>query len=80
MLASHAAVVLNSLSALPDNSDETIGAASDAAYMAARYRVSRGYYAAASLREIAERLVISTGKKGPAPVSGHRLADAPRPR
>ncbi|MFI9585916.1 hypothetical protein ACIHCQ_29675 [Streptomyces sp. NPDC052236] len=31
--------------------------------MAARYRVSQGYYAAASLREIAERLVISTGKK-----------------
>jgi hypothetical protein len=55
--------VLNSLSALPDSSDETIGAAADAAYMAARYRASQGSYAAASLREIAERLVISTGKK-----------------
>jgi hypothetical protein len=40
--------VLNSLSALPDSSDETIGAAADAAYMAARYRASQGSYAAAA--------------------------------
>jgi hypothetical protein len=40
--------VLNSLSALPDSSDETIGAAPDAAYMAARYRASQGSYAAAA--------------------------------
>ena len=46
LLAPHAAVVLNSLSALPDSSDETIGAAADAAYMAARYRASQGSYAA----------------------------------
>ncbi|GGJ58478.1 hypothetical protein GCM10010121_081420 [Streptomyces brasiliensis] len=31
--------------------------------MAARYRASQGSCAAASLREIAERLVIPTGKK-----------------
>lgn len=40
--------MLNSLSALPDSSDETIGAAADAAYMAARYRASQGSYAAAA--------------------------------
>jgi hypothetical protein len=40
--------VLNSLSALPDSSDETIGAIADAAYMAARYRASQGSYAAAA--------------------------------
>ncbi|MFJ8002668.1 hypothetical protein ACIQ7D_37155 [Streptomyces sp. NPDC096310] len=55
--------MLKSLSALPDSSDETIGAAADAANMVARYRASQGSYAAASLREIAERLVVSTGKK-----------------
>ncbi|MFI7448487.1 hypothetical protein ACIBQX_13410 [Nonomuraea sp. NPDC049714] len=47
-LAPHAAVVLNSLSALPDSSDETIGAAAGAAYTAARYRASQGPYAAAA--------------------------------
>ena len=46
--------MLNSLSALPDSSDETIGAVADAAYMAARYRAraryraSQGSYAAAA--------------------------------
>jgi hypothetical protein len=40
--------VLNSLSALPDSSDETIGAVADAAYMTARYRASQGSYAAAA--------------------------------
>jgi hypothetical protein len=40
--------VLNSLSALPDSSDETIGAAADAAYMAARYWASQRSYAAAA--------------------------------
>jgi hypothetical protein len=48
LLAPRAAVVLNSLSALPDSSDETIGAVADAAYMAARYRASQGSYAAAA--------------------------------
>ncbi|MGW3690424.1 hypothetical protein [Streptomyces sp. NPDC005125] len=32
--------MLNSLSALPDSSDETIGAAADAAYMAAMTSLS----------------------------------------
>jgi hypothetical protein len=82
----HAAVVLNSLSALPDCSDETIGAGADAAYMAARYRASQGSYAAAAaeygevftarLRGLAPTI----RPQRPAPVSGHRHADAPRPR
>jgi hypothetical protein len=61
LLAPPAAEELNSLSALPDNPDETIGAAAGAAYTAARYGVSQGYYAAASLRQVAERLVVLQG-------------------
>jgi ParB-like chromosome segregation protein Spo0J len=60
--------VLNSLSALPDSSDETIGAAQsiggaavtdDAMLTVALHLCDQEL----SLREIAERLVISTGKK-----------------
>jgi hypothetical protein len=61
LLAPPAAEELNSLSALPDNPDETIGAAAGAAYTAARYGVSQGYYAAASLRQVTERLVVMQG-------------------
>jgi len=64
LLAPHAAVVLNSLSALPDSSDETIGAVADTAYMAARYRASQGSYAAAAA-EYGE--VFHRPAAGPAP-------------